>query len=144
MRLLILPILALLVVAPFAVCDYKGIPEERIFSLENSKELTTFEAGVADEFYIKIHGNPTTGYSWILEENSDKDNLKALNLNDFGSSENYETDAHPEGMVGVGGDYFFKFKGVKEGSYNLRFIKKRVWEKSPVDEKFVLLNIRAK
>lgn len=144
MRLLILSLLALMALLPLTTCGYKGIPDERIFSLENENDLYSFEAGVEDEFYIRIHGNPTTGYSWILEENSDKENLEALNLNEFNSSMNYETNAHPEGMVGVGGDYFFKFKGLKEGNYNLRFIKKRVWETSPIAEKFVLLSIRAK
>lgn len=145
MRQLILPLLsALLALTPLITCGYKGISEERIFSLENSKELNTFQAGVQDEFFIKIHGNPTTGFNWYLEENSDKANLEALNLNEYNSSENYETDAHPDGMVGVGGDYFFKFKGLNEGNYNLRFIYKRAWEKSPISEKFVLLNVRAK
>lgn len=144
MRLLILCLLALFALLPFIACEYEGIPNERIFSLENEHDLNTFEAGVEDEFFIKIHGNPTTGYSWILDENSNKDILQALNLNEYNSSLNYETDQHPEGMVGVGGDYFFKFKGLKEGNYNLKFIKKRAWESSPVEEKFVLMSIKAK
>jgi len=125
-------------------CEYKGVPNERIFNLENEKELNEFDAGVEDEFFIRIHGNPTTGYSWFLKENSDKENLLALNLNEYNSSEDYETDAHPDGMVGVGGDYFFRFKGAKEGSYNLMFVKKRPWEQNNIAEKYVRLNIKSK
>ena len=113
-----------------------------IFSLENEKDLNTFDAGLNDEFFIKIHGNPTTGYGWYLMENSNKEDLLALNLDENNSSENYETDAHPEGYVGVGGDYFFKFKGAKQGQYNLLFVKKRIWEQNVISEKYVVVNVK--
>lgn len=125
-------------------CDYEGITNERIFSLDNEQESNTFQAGIEDEFFIKMKGNPTTGYSWFLAETSNKDDLVALNLNDVNSSKNYESSPNPAKLLGSGGVYYFKFKGVKEGNYSLMFVKKRIWEQNSIDEKFVHLNIKGR
>ena len=136
--------LALFTLASLSIilCDYQKVPEERIFSLDNKQDLNEFDVKEGDEFFIKIHGNPTTGYAWYLNENSNRDNLLALNLNENNSSTNYETDPHESGMVGVGGNYYFKFKGLKTGQYNLLFVQKRAWENYNIAERFVLLNVK--
>jgi len=137
-------LLTLLISFSIIFCDYKGVPEERIFSLDGGLELNVFDVLKEDEFYLKLHGNPTTGYSWFLNQNSDKENLLALNLNEYNSSQDFVVNSHPERMVGVGGDYFFKFKGLKEGSYNLKFVNKRSWEPNPINQKFVVIDIKSK
>lgn len=138
-------ILSVIISAIFAIirCDYKDVPDQRIFDLDKDieKEAYEFNAGVNDEFYIKIHGNPTTGYSWYLSENSDKENLLALNLSDVDSSADYQVDPHPPGFVGIGGTFYFRFKGLKEGNYNLFFVKKRIWEKTNISERLVIINV---
>ena len=79
---------------------------------------------------IKIHGNPTTGYGWYLEnyQNLNSSGLNPLNLNEYGSTDEYKTDPHPAGFVGVPGSYYFRFQPIKsQVSLNLVFINKRPW-----------------
>ena len=107
----------------------------------NSFDVTS-KAG--ETFTIKIRGNPTTGYSWFLENRDNLDNsaIQALNLNEHGSSRDYITDEHPEGMVGVGGFYYFRFKGLKAGvNATLRFVNKRPWETTAIRSVDVNVNL---
>lgn len=82
---------------------------------------------VGDILSIKIKGNPTTGFIWMLDPaNLNKNILKPLNLNEHNSAE-YIPDTHPEGMVGFGGNYKFKFEALAEGNIDLKFINKQPW-----------------
>jgi predicted secreted protein len=94
----------------------------------NSLDIT-HKAG--ELFTVKIRGNPTTGFSWFLENvrKLDTSAIKPLNVNEDGSSQKYITDEHPEGMVGVGGYYYFIFKALKSNvNLTLNFIYKRSCE----------------
>lgn len=109
---------------------------------QGTKFDITAKAG--DTFTIKIRGNPTTGFGWFLENRDNLDNsvIQPLNLNEHGSSRDYITDEHPEGMVGVGGYYYFKFKGMKAGAnVTLRFVNKRPWETSAIRSVDVNVNL---
>ena len=79
---------------------------------------------------IKIRGNPTTGYAWMIEnvDHIDRNLIAPLNLNKYNSTNEFITDPHEEGMTGVGGYYLFKFKPLMLGTVNLNFIYKRAWE----------------
>ena len=79
---------------------------------------------------VKLSGNPTTGYSWYLSnrQNLDLGQLKPININQYGSSDDYQVDAHEPGMVGVGGKFYFKFQPIKSGvKVELIFIYQRSW-----------------
>ena len=141
MAKLILIALWFIILTACISCDYQDVPEERIYSLNSNENIFEFSTVLEKEFYIKVRGNPTTGYGWYLSENSDKENLLTLNLDEYNSCNDYVVDKHPEGMVGVGGNYYFKFKGLKEGNYNLMFIKKRAWEQNNIAEKRVVLKV---
>ena len=85
------------------------------------------------EFNIKIAGNPTTEYSWYLnnEDELKKGGVQPTNLNEYKSADYVQDDA-PQGMVGVGGNFDFKFK-LDEGKKNVPeiiFSYKRPWEKN--------------
>lgn len=121
--------------------DYLGVPDDRIFSLNNQGSLI-FTAKPNEEFILKVTGNPTTGYSWYLSASPDESNLKCLNLSKHKSSDNYVVDAHEPGFTGVGGTFYFKFQGVKEGSYDLTLVKKRPWEPEPIQTKNVKVEIK--
>jgi len=121
--------------------DILNVPEERVFAFNVEKELNEFTVAKEKDFILKVRGNPTTGYGWFLMENSDKQNLMALNVNEDGSCKNYEQDKTEQRLLGVGGNYYFKFNGLKEGKYNILLVQKRVWENSNFQEKVVTLNI---
>ena len=139
MKTMIKYICICLILMSFVKSDYKGVPENRIFSIDQPiKDITVDQD---DIFCIKVAGNPTTGYSWFLNENSDENNLKALNLNKYKSSEDYVINKHPEGFVGVGGVYYFNFKGVQKGNFNLLFVNKRPWEETNAKERRITINV---
>jgi predicted secreted protein len=85
------------------------------------------------EFNIKIAGNPTTGYSWYLNNEDELKNggVQPTNLDETKSADYDQNDA-PMGMVGVPGKFNFKFK-LDEGKTNvpeIQFSYKRPWEKN--------------
>jgi predicted secreted protein len=65
---------------------------------------------VDEPFQVKLAGNPTTGYSWVLK------NIDEISASPFIEqlSNNYITDESEEGMVGVGGTFIFEFEVSKE------------------------------
>jgi predicted secreted protein len=83
---------------------------------------------------ITMRGNPTTGYGWYLKNANElnEDVLIPKNLNEHNTAKDYVTDEHPEGMVGVGGSYKFKFlcNKASEENVDLVFEYKRPWEKN--------------
>jgi len=141
MAKLILFLISILQLSVYILSDYLGVPDERIFSLDK-EDSSKFTIKLNKEFILKVNGNPTTGYSWYLSANSDEINLKCLNLNKWKSSENYVVDKHETGFVGVGGTYYFKFQGVKEGTYDMTLIKKRAWEPEAIQTKNIQVEIK--
>ncbi len=98
---------------------------------ENSESEIKVKNG--SEFNIKIAGNPTTGYSWFLnnEDELKKGGVQPTNLDEYKSADYVQDDA-PMGMAGVGGKFDFKFK-LDEGKKNVPEIMlsyKRPWEKN--------------
>ena len=71
-----------------ANCDYKGIPEDRIFSMDALRKYFTIDKD--KEFIIQVAGNPTGGYLWHLDKSSDNNNLKALKLKEKKSPKDFE------------------------------------------------------
>lgn len=94
------------------------------------------------EVNIRIHGNPTTGYTWIVDKESINSKVLMLNLNEANGSNNYVTDSNKEGMTGVGGTYTFVAKIKEDGDYHLNFLYKRLWESENMS--FISANLRVK
>ena len=126
-------------------CQYKDIPKERVFNLDKSHDGQEFSVGMDQEFSIKIRGNPTTGYGWYLaEEIQEDESLLSTNLKEDRSSKNYEKDSAPEHMMGVGGNFYFNFKGQRAGTYPLIFVNKRPWETESVNQKAIRVTVNDK
>jgi predicted secreted protein len=101
--------------------------EGQLFNLP----VESISTKVGSTFTIKVSGNPSTGFGWYLKNKEELTNsqvLEASNLNQYGSGE-FESYPHEEGMVGVGGNYYFKFKAKAAGNVQLIFEHKRPWEK---------------
>lgn len=89
------------------------------------------------KFIIELEGNPTTGYSWFLEdiEKLNKELINPLNLNEKNSADYYsntnQKDESEMRVVGGGGIYHFKFQAhhTNNGSEVLNFVYKRPWTK---------------
>jgi len=91
-------------------------------------------------FNVELKGNPTTGYSWYLDNVDEIKNsvIEPINLDDNNSGEYIQNKYNRrqlkqsnKNLVGVGGVFVFSFK-VKETTSNqlptLKFIYKRSWE----------------
>ena len=118
--------------------DFKGIHKERIFSID--KPIAEITAHQNEEFIVSVHGNPTTGYGWYLD-NSNNGSLQCTNLDKYNSCTDYVVNPHPERMVGVGGVYYFIFKGGEKGDFELKFVNKRPWEKTNYKERTLTVHI---
>lgn len=71
---------------------------------------------------VYLEGNPTTGYSWVLESQSNK-NLKLVN-------QEYKERLGSQGAVGAGGEFIFDFAATKSGETELTFVYARPWNKN--------------
>ena len=92
-----------------------------VLETKDNGASVTVKAG--DTVQVKLRSNRTTGYSWT--ELKDKTDAKVLK-SDGGS---YEVNAHPEGMVGVGGVETFTFTAVAPGRTEIALGYARPWEK---------------
>lgn len=92
-----------------------------VLETKDNGASVTVKAG--DTVQVKLRSNRTTGYSWA--ELKDKTDAKVLKSN--GGS--YEVNAHPEGMVGVGGVETFTFTAVAPGRTEIALGYARPWEK---------------
>ncbi|HOV14402.1 MAG TPA: protease inhibitor I42 family protein [Spirochaetota bacterium] len=85
-----------------------------------------------EKFQFILHGNYTTGYSWILSDDYDKSLIKL-------TDRNYEvTRKNVSGSPGV--ETFF-WKALKNGKTTISLIYKRSWEKEEIDAKKVKYDI---
>jgi len=84
-----------------------------------SESAQPVEAKVGDEFTIFLDANPSTGYTWEADFDSE---LLQLVASEFRQG------AAPRGMVGVGGEQRFTFRGLKAGTTDVTFTYKRPWE----------------
>lgn len=98
-------------------------------------QLTEADAGrtnsvnIGNEIKIVLEGNPTTGYSWEMASYSTN------NLQQIGEVQYRPTDQPDERpRVGVGGQFVFKFKAVKQGQSDIKLIYRRSWETTAYDK----------
>jgi len=83
------------------------------------EEAIKKQVGKGDGFSVALKSNPTTGYAWEPEFNSEF--VELIN-------KNYTSDSHEEGMVGVGGTETFDFLAKKAGDVEISFSYFRSWE----------------
>lgn len=105
-------------VAPFLAACIPDImntkPEVRglegaapVQTLTDPASGTDVRMRVGNTLVLKLDSNATTGYQWVVLE-QDAGKLELV-------SEDYATDPHPPGMVGVGGHQQFVFKALVTG-----------------------------
>ena len=98
-------------------------------------EGQAIDTKVNQEFVIALGSNPTTGYSW--QASYDETRLELV-----GGESTY--DEAGEGLIGVGGVEFFRFKALKTGRAGITLVYKRPWaEPTPEDlTKVFVVHIR--
>lgn len=96
--------------------------------VETSTEVIEVEAG--QTFGFSLESNPSTGYSWQAQFDSEFVKLVESVFVE-GSS----------GLIGAPGHESFKFLALKEGQVDIKMIYKRVWEPDHIDEQIKVINI---
>jgi len=94
----------------------------------------TLEIAKDSQVALKFESNPTTGYNWYIENSETLKSskvLQALNLNEKNGGEYQEND-NPNHLTGMGGNAYFKFRGLNRGKQSIQFRYKRVWETEPL------------
>jgi inhibitor of cysteine peptidase len=124
-------ILAVAVLA-LAACgdDDDSGSAEQTFTEANSGEEVQVDPG--DRFEVQLESNPTTGYSWVLDEES-TGGVVSLEDDEF-----VEPDSD---LVGAPGTQVFTFEAVESGTTTLRLEYVRPFEDDPVAEQTMELVI---
>jgi inhibitor of cysteine peptidase len=101
----------------------------KALTLDKNSNGKTVEIASGQTLTIKLKGNATTGYRWILK----KYNKKLVKFIDV----NYVVDNNK--LLGSGGTWVTNFEILKPGKSGIRFIYKRPWEKDklPLEKFFV-------
>lgn len=82
----------------------------------------------------------TTGFAWYLKEMDDNYlNARRLAENKMGA---YVTDPNPDELMGVGGNFSFRFKPIKTGQTVLKFDYKRSWSTDFLRLITIIVNIQ--
>ena len=137
MRLLLL--FAALLLAACATA--KSMAPVKLVVLTEQDKNKTLAVSVGDSFVIRLNENPTTGYVWAIDGQTE---LLVLQSSD------YVTDTPPnqqgQVLVGGGGKRSFAFVAQKSGMATLKLKHWRSWEgdASIVDTFSMLVQIEAK
>lgn len=124
---------AVVVTALFTACSKDDAPKktdapvktntvEKAINIDAESNSKTIHVLPGKTICIKLNANHTTGYSWSLAA-VDKSILEV------GEEGEYESDPHPEGMVGVGGYEVWSFKAIATGETEISLVYVRPWEK---------------
>lgn len=95
----------------------------------DNAEAQTVDTKVGETFTISLKSNPTTGFSWQPE--FDSEFLKLV-------SRDFRSDSTLPGSPGV---EFFEFEAVKQGEVKVKMIYKRPWEPRSLEERTTLVDI---
>ena len=107
----------------------------------------TIVTRVNQQFIIVLDSNPTTGYEW--EESYDEGMLKLVEskFQRAGRRPKGAKGAKPakppeEGLVGVGGTQYFRFKALETGKTEITFTYKRAWETDLAEQRVFSVDIK--
>jgi inhibitor of cysteine peptidase len=91
---------------------------------EANGESITIKEG--NNLVITLESNPTTGYNWVLSEESNTAGLKLVN-------QEYEQSQKDQKQVGTGGVQIFTFSAEAGGSNMVILNYEREWEEEPIE-----------
>lgn len=113
----VLALLFIIVLAAWMTSAY--VYHVRIFDEAHNKTTVAVKKG--DRFKIILTANPSTGYSWSIN-NMDNQYLGII-------SSGYEPDK--KGIIGSGGKKYWEIKALKAGTTEAVLSYYRAWEKAP-------------
>lgn len=118
--LVVVAVLAILIIGGIAV--YKEINKNTVVILQQNQNSQTIRSG--EKLILKLPSNPSTGYSWFLNNNYNKNVVNLV-------SQKYLSPAG-DNAIGSAGTEEFTFVGVAKGQTNITFNYIRPWEKNSI------------
>jgi inhibitor of cysteine peptidase len=104
----------------------------KLIELNEADNGKSVKANALARIFIRLRGNPTTGYTWQLAE---QPSAVLGPLEDV----KYTADRQTPVAVGAGGTFTFSFRAAKPGSGSIRLVYRRPWEKDkPPAQTFAL------
>jgi predicted secreted protein len=98
--------------------------ENYVIAGEKLEAMNTIQAKLNQPFNITLDSNPTTGYSWTVDYDSQ-----------FLTQENETYSRSRPGLVGSGGQKIFTFTPIRIGKTTISAVYKRSWENIVADER---------
>jgi len=111
-----------------------GNTEEKVLVITQDMDGKSVSLKVGDTFKVRLLGNPTTGYNWVI---SDYDSSVVSQIGDV----DYHADSS---LVGSGGTYTYQFKALGPGATILTYNYLRSWEKNVLPYKTFKVTIEVK
>lgn len=102
-----------------ATPEAAGVRENGVVTLTRADHNRTAELRVGERLEVRLPENPTTGFSWAVDEN----NRRLLTLEDTAYAPPDEA-----GFVGARGQRTFRFTARQPGEVALKLKYWRVWE----------------
>ena len=119
------PILSIVIVL-FAIFSCTGIQFER-----------EYKVNMGEEFVINLKTNPSTGYTWTIEEGF-SDSLLTLQDEEYVPMENPSN----KPRLGAGGTQKWHFQAVKKGTTLLKFVYKRLGAEETSEIKYFQIQVK--
>ena len=128
MKTLYLLALCILLVSSLTLDGYQ------IINVESSQENHLHILKASQPFALRLVANPTTGYDWYIENESEFTLENSIEFVRSSSSNGGEYSSDLKlGNVGIGGHTYFKFNGNNlKGRFEVRLIYRRSWEKEGI------------
>ncbi|MCK5114405.1 MAG: protease inhibitor I42 family protein [Phycisphaerae bacterium] len=104
--------------------------------LSNKHDSKTVTATVGDEIVLRLKGNPTTGYQWMLDDLAGK-SAKPDGIIKYEAIDSAK-------RVGAGGFFIARFKAVKAGKTTFKLVYARPWEKDKKPDEVFLVTLDVK
>ncbi|MDQ1353864.1 MAG: inhibitor of cysteine peptidase [Acidobacteriota bacterium] len=114
--------------------------EKKIFMMSDTEETAVTVHGIG-EFSIKIKSNPTTGYSWAVQEIKPEDLVK---FKEVKTKEPGQEGSQPP-MLGAPTYEILTFDALKPGKAEIHLKYRRPWEKdvAPIKTHKVIVTIES-
>ena len=112
-----------LIALAVTACGGDGTKRLTIDDNESGIEIST-----GDTFEVILQGNPTTGFSWIVESGD-------ASIVEVTGEPAYEPESD---LVGAGGEFTFVFEGKSPGTTTLELAYRRSFETAPPEQTFTV------
>lgn len=102
-------------------------PAQKTLALILSNSGSTNKVRIGQAIVVSLGGNPTTGYSWKLQE-IEGDSVTSDGVT-YKSNQPPQSDPEKEPATGFGGMYTAKFTAARAGKSVIKLVYIRPWEK---------------